>query len=177
MKALSASLMTKPECLVSIPQMISIELTYAFSSGAFDMGIRFLSFVKVIDVNPYAVKGGFTDTTLVDKFEMDESEYDKRTDSVRDFKRRHKIGRFADSKMEVTGTDVTEEEKVDPAIVSGVRCEVSADGFQRRGTVRFVGPIEELKAGVWAGVEYDEPLGKNDGKYVSASFYYFGTVH
>ena len=28
---------------------------------------------------------------------------------------------------------------------------------------RYVGRVEGLAAGFWVGVEYDEPLGKNDG--------------
>lgn len=35
----------------------------------------------------------------------------------------------------------------------------------RRGTVRYNGQIEGKK-GIFIGVEYDEPLGKNNGRYV-----------
>ena len=43
----------------------------------------------------------------------------------------------------------------------GDRCRVQPG--ERRGTVQFVGPVAGLAEGVWVGVEYDEPLGKNDG--------------
>lgn len=48
----------------------------------------------------------------------------------------------------------------------GVRCEVRVPSQPtRRATVRYNGSLEGAK-GLWIGVQYDEPRGKNDGSYV-----------
>ena len=65
--------------------------------------------------------------------------------------------------------DVTSVE----GIVVGMRCEVYPG--QRRGTVRFVGEI--AATGYWVGVQFDEPVGRNDGTvkgtYIIINIYYF----
>jgi len=74
-----------------------------------------------------------------------------------------KMGRFdpsADSSSTASSTSqptVPLPENLKP----GARCLV---GSERRGTVRFVGSAEFSPTGVWIGVEYDEPVGKNDGR-------------
>jgi len=79
-------------------------------------------------------------------------------DSVLAYKRRNRVGRFAETDKEgsqpPTATDIS----------IGARCEVESTepGLSKRGTVRYVGQTKFSK-GAWVGIEYDEPFGKNDG--------------
>ena len=81
-------------------------------------------------------------------------------DSVLAYKQRHKVGRFAEK------TEPTPAPAVKVDIPIGSRCEVESaePGLHKRGTVRYVGSTDFGGAGgVWVGIEYDEPMGKNDG--------------
>ncbi|KDR80881.1 hypothetical protein GALMADRAFT_241369 [Galerina marginata CBS 339.88] len=124
-------------------------------------GIADWQVLKVIDTNPAtSLTGQLTDVTQVEKFELSDAEYAQRRDTVLAYKQRNKVGRFAE--QGATPEPETSAMAVDIAV--GSRCEVeSAEaGFSKRGTVRFVGPTKFSK-GTWVGVEYDEPIGKNDG--------------
>lgn len=132
-----------------------------------------------MDTNPSATfTGQLTDLTGVEKFEISDEQYALRQgvlssrttsnvsmlvhiDSVLAYKQRHKVGRFAEK------TDPTPPpDDIDVNIPIGSRCEVESTepGLHKRGTVRFVGPTDFASSGgVWVGVEYDEPMGKNDG--------------
>ena len=137
----------------------------------------------MIDKNPSATfTGQLTDVAQVEKFELTESEYAKRQgsiyarhaelvtelqfaiDTVLAYKQRNKVGRFAEKDV----TQVERSEQPDPVNIHvGSRCEVESSeaGFTKRGTVRFVGQTK-FSTGIWVGVEYDEPFGKNDGSCV-----------
>jgi tubulin-folding cofactor B len=80
-------------------------------------------------------------------------------DSVLAYKRLHKVGRFAPQ-----DEAKDEKSKIPDNITVGARCEVESteEGFHKRGTVRYVGETKFAK-GEWIGIEYDEPIGKNDG--------------
>ncbi|PPQ73002.1 hypothetical protein CVT26_014678 [Gymnopilus dilepis] len=117
--------------------------------------------LKVIDTNPAAsLTGQLSDVSQVEKFELSDAEYASRRDTVLAYKKNHKMGRFADK----NATPEPEPSTQNVNIPVGSRCEVESTepGLSKRGTVRFVGPTKFSK-GVWVGVEYDEPLGKNDG--------------
>lgn len=114
--------------------------------------------------------GEFEDLSKVEKFEMKEDDYAKRTDSVRAFKERNKMGRFAETDPEELKRK--EEEKLEKELQQktkaetmkvGDRCEVKVVGQPaKRGTVKYVG-LTEFQTGYWIGVQFDEPLGKNNG--------------
>ena len=89
------------------------------------------------------------------------------TDSVLAYKLRHKVGRFAEK------TEQTPPPDIDVNIPIGSRCEVESTepGLHKRGTVRFIGPTEFGGAGVWVGIEYDEPMGKNDGSVQGKQYF------
>ena len=91
-------------------------------------------------------------------------------DTVLEYKKAHQVGRFARKAATPEHPVADESAAVSSArnIVVGARCEVASaedgSGISNRGTVRYVGLTEfGNKTGVWVGVEYDLPYGKNDG--------------
>lgn len=111
--------------------------------------------------------GEFEDTSKVEKYEISEEEYSKRADSVRAFKERNKLGRFNEEEQKKKEAERLQKEEEDKQKAQtfkiGDRCEVRVPGQPgRRGAVRYIGETD-FKPGVWIGIQYDEPHGKNDG--------------
>ncbi|MBN3310373.1 tubulin-folding cofactor B [Amia ocellicauda] len=122
--------------------------------------------IHVIDKSG-AQGGEFSDLSKVEKFEISDEAYEKRSDSVRSFLKKKKVGRFNEeetARQEAEQEQKEAEEKaMTAAITVGSRCEVRVLGQPtKRGTVMYVG-VTDFKPGYWVGVQYDEPLGKNDG--------------
>ncbi|XP_010870846.2 tubulin-folding cofactor B isoform X1 [Esox lucius] len=111
--------------------------------------------------------GEFSDLSKVEKFEIPDEVYEKRTDSVRSFMKKQRVGRFneeetAKKEAELAAREA-EEKAAAAAIAVGNRCQVNVVGLPIKiGTVMYVGTVD-FKPGHWVGVKYDEPLGKHDG--------------
>ncbi|CAL1714440.1 unnamed protein product [Somion occarium] len=132
-------------------------------------GVRDFQVLRVVDTNPsISFTGQLTDLSQVEKFELSEDDYAQRRDTVLAYKQRNKIGRFAEKEAEIEKP----LPKIDIPI--GARCEVetSETDLHKRGTVRFVGPTKFGNGeGIWVGIEYDEPMGKNDGSVQGVRYF------
>lgn len=129
-----------------------------------------------LDPSSLARTGWLEDVSQVEKYVMTDEDYARRDNTYRKYKEQ-KLKEDPDWTLEKeicmrTGrpyiapvkkvTDNEYMEEVASSIPVGARCCV--DPGERRGVVRFVGRVEGLAAGYWVGVQYDEPLGKNDGR-------------
>lgn len=104
--------------------------------------------------------------TDVPKFELTDQQYNSNQNTVRDFLRRNKLGKYDPNEMAKTQERLAEEQaeqdRLAALAVVGARCIVAAKGPRRVGTIRYNGVFNE-KPGIFIGVEFDEPLGVNDG--------------
>lgn len=103
----------------------------------------------------------------VEKFELTSTQYESRQDSVRNFLKMNKLGKYNEDEMKEL--EKKKEEAVQreleraQKITIGSRCRVStANQPTRLGSVMYNGPLEGKK-GIFIGVKFDEPLGANDG--------------
>jgi tubulin-folding cofactor B len=135
--------------------------------------------IFVIDNDPYSLSrnGGLTDVSLVEKYKLSDEAYDQRKGTMREWikEQKKKDPKFKIGAKGPTTGDETAENKPSLAeeygadsvqgIEVGQRCEVEPG--ERRGTVRYVGEIviEDKSKGYWIGVQFDEPLGSNDGSF------------
>lgn len=135
--------------------------------------------IHVIDTDPNSMSanGWLEDLSKVQKYEMSDADYQKRDNTYRKFKEQKQEGdpewtveKEMAQKRGVPYTAPQAAAKTDDADCQqqeaeqmniGDRCEVRPGG--KRGSVRFVGRCPGLPLGFWIGVEYDEPVGKNDG--------------
>ncbi|XP_034294110.1 tubulin-folding cofactor B [Pantherophis guttatus] len=120
--------------------------------------------IHVIDQSG-ATMGEYEDVSKVEKFQISDTEYEKRTDSARSFMKRSHLGQYKEDLAKESDLEqkLVEEKALVEAISVGARCEVRVSGQpNKRGTVMYAG-LTEFKPGYWVGIKYDEPLGKHDG--------------
>lgn len=96
-------------------------------------------------------------------------------DTVKAFLARNNMGKYNEEnvrrKAEEQELKEAEEEQAAKALGLEQRCEVSVSGQpKRRGVIKFVGQTH-FKPGWWVGVQYDEPMGKNDGSVENKRYF------
>lgn len=137
----------------------------------------------IIDEDPFSVSanGGLEDTSLVPKYVLSDEAYEKKENTYRKFKQKM---REKDPKWSMTNELM--KRKANPMDISDdipniqVGNRVQIFPGEKRGTAKFVGrELKDLPAGWWVGVEFDEPVGKNDGlvkgvRYFSCEMGYGG---
>lgn len=106
-------------------------------------------------------------------FELKDEDYEKRTDSIRRWKQDNKLGRFDPAYTEKKGEARKLNEAKATELKEGSRFRTVNDkDGERRGTIRFVGKVPEIdQESTWVGVEFDEPVGKNDGSIKGVSYF------
>ncbi|XP_069738628.1 tubulin-folding cofactor B [Phaenicophaeus curvirostris] len=114
-----------------------------------------------------APAGLFEDLSKVEKYEMPDSDYDQRSESLRSFLRQRRLGRFDVSRRpqqrEQQQQLRAQDEARAAAIVPGGRCWVRLEGRPcHRATVAYVGETS-FKPGLWVGLRCDDPVGRHDG--------------
>jgi len=135
--------------------------------------------LHIVDTDPFSLsKGGWLeDVNLVEKYKISDESYNKREHTYRKFKADKlkedpgwTIEKEMAKKRGVEYVPAYNEPTTDPDHMKelcdgfevGMRC--SVEPGDKRGEVKYVGPSQGgVPLGWWVGVQYDEPVGKNDG--------------
>ena len=156
--------------------------------------------IHIIDIDPTSASanGWLEDTSKVAKYVMSDEDYNKRENTYRKYKEdklredptwtlekeiaTRKGVPYVPPPSAKAVADDDDHQAAEAAVIEvGSRCEVASSEGGKRGVVRYVGRCEGLPLGWWVGVEYDEPVGKNDGsvkgkRYFECSASYGGFV-
>lgn len=129
-----------------------------------DWNLTPFSRIHVIDENPDSELRQLANNDI-QEYKMTDEEYAKRSDTVLQWKTQNKLGRFHPEYQKEKTEKLRMEEEAAANIHVDDRCRIISIAGERRGVVKFVGKIKQLDdgEGIWVGIEFDEPVGKNDG--------------
>lgn len=146
--------------------------------------------LHIIDTDPTSVSanGWLEDTSKVAKYVMSDEDYDKRENTYRRFK----LERLREDPTWTLEKEIAARRgvpyqppaapasKVDDAdhmaeeaqsLTVGARCEVATAEGTKRGVIKYIGKCDGLPLGWWVGIQYDEPMGRNDGTVKGVSYF------
>lgn len=104
---------------------------------------------------------------FVEKFELTEDQYNQKQDTLKSFLKKNNLGKYNEEEMkeleEKRKQALEDELRKAELCTIGSRCQVQVKGQpSKRGVVMYNGELDGKK-GIFIGIKYDEPLGKNDG--------------
>ena len=135
-------------------------------------GPQEFQYIHITDTSGTVVANEWDDVSKVEKYVMTDKDYDKRTDTFRNFvKEKRKTN---PDFMKADGGSIYEDFQKEESekITVGQRCQLTTG--DRRGEVKYVGKVKELGAGYWVGVELDEPTGNCNGKAKGKQYFEVG---
>ena len=106
----------------------------------------------------------YEDLSQVEKYQISETEYNKRDDTFRKFKAnkmKYDPNFAAALNSKKIPADFCQVEA--EAIILNIRCQLNIGGA--RGNVKFTGKVPGLGGGYWVGIQLDEPTGDCDGSH------------
>lgn len=113
------------------------------------------------------------DQTKTDQSDLEEIEHFKLSDEAYTARSNTFLKWRETHSSTLTKTDLDQKKICERGIQINQQCYVEGGDETREGRVRFIGQVEGLPEGLWVGVEYNAPVGKNDGSF--QGIHYFTT--
>ncbi|CCH43575.1 Cell polarity protein alp11 [Wickerhamomyces ciferrii] len=129
--------------------------------------------IQVNDTRPESELNDLNNEEGGQFFELKDEDYEKRSDSIRRWKQDNKLGRF-DPAFEAKKEEIRQSnESKAKELKEGSRFRTVNDkDGERRGVIRYVGKVPEIDPdSIWVGVQFDEPVGKNNGSIKGVSYF------
>ncbi|KAH3673182.1 hypothetical protein WICMUC_003800 [Wickerhamomyces mucosus] len=142
------------------------------STAVLDLNITSDSRVQINDTRPLSEQEDLTNESDIKYFELDEKDYEKRSDTVRRWKQDNQLGRFhpdfkTKKKEQLQNNKVRAQQ-----LCVGARFRTINEIGERRGVIKYIGKVLEIDfENIWTGVEFDEPVGKNDGSIKGVRYF------
>lgn len=129
--------------------------------------------LHVEDMQPDSELKQLEQSNVNDEYNLPEEVYENKSDSVLNWKKQNQLGRFNPNFQQEKSKVVEENNRIAEKIKVGDRFRNINIQGERRGVVRFLGKVDVLDKGesMWVGVEFDEPVGKNNGMIDNQRFF------
>lgn len=156
-----------------------------FNKSDLNIDLSNVEKITVLDTNENSIvnqlkqSGLDQNETHSSMFKLSDEEYLKRKDSVLNWKMNNKLGRFDPVYNEQLEKNRLLQQQQLQKLELNQRCLVKSftgPYKERRGWLRYIGKVPEINNDdIWCGIEFDKPVGKNDGSIKGKR--YFGPLN